>query len=126
MDIDNNLINEYYDKYQKKYLKNRNDHKALSNMCRIISHIAKAYTNKYIQKKGVYLSKERIEDISQDTVIRVLERYNRNSTWQCTRATAFFYFDWLKVITQNENNRTKQQRFEDSMESYPDYEKVSM
>ena len=114
--------NEMFAKLQEKYYKT-NDKKVLEEMYLLLLEFYKNYIANYARKRGLKFVKERIDDLRAEMAERTISHYLKNPDFRIENLSAYGYFDFIKIITQN---KTEDRNFslEQLIENYDDNEPV--
>lgn len=114
--------NEIFAELQEKYYKT-NDKKILEEMYLLLLEFYKNYITDYARKRGLKFSKETIDDLKVEMAERTISHYLKNPHFRIENLSAYGYFDFIKIITQN---KTEDRNFslEQLVENYSDNEPV--
>ena len=114
----NELFAELQDKYHKT-----NDKKVLEEMYLLLLEFYKNYINDYARKRGLKFTKEKIDDLKVEMAERTISHYLKKPDFRIEKLSAFGYFDFIKIITQN---KTEDRNFslEQLVENYDDNEPI--
>ena len=114
--------NEMFAKLQEKYYKD-NDKKVLEEMYLLLLEFYRNYITNYARKRGLKFVKERIDDLRAEMAERTISHYLKNPYFRIENLSAYVYFDFIKIITQN---KTEDRNFslEQLIENYDDKEPI--
>lgn len=114
--------NELFTELQNKYYKT-NDKKVLEEMYLLLLEFYKNYINDYARKRGLKFTKEKVDDLKVEMAERTISHYLKNPRFRIENLSAYGYFDFIKIITQN---KTEDKNFslEQLVENYDDNEPV--
>ena len=114
--------NELFDELQNKYYKT-NSKKVLEEMYLLLLEFYKNYITDYARKRGIKFSKEKIDDLKVEMAERTISHYLKNPNFRIEKLSAYGYFDFIKIITQNKAN-DRNFSLEQLVESYDDNEPI--
>lgn len=114
--------NELFDELQDKYYKT-NSKKVLEEMYLLLLEFYKNYITDYARKRGIKFSKEKIDDLKVEMAERTISHYLKNPNFRIEKLSAYGYFDFIKIITQNKAN-DRNFSLEQITESYNDNEPI--
>ena len=114
--------NELFAKLQNKYYKS-NDKKILEEMYVLLLEFYRNYITDYAKKRGLKFTKEKIDDLRTEMAERTISHYLKNPNFRIEKLSAYGYFDFIKIITQN---KTEEKNFslEKLVENYDDNEPI--
>ena len=114
--------NKLFDDLQDKYYKT-NDKKILEEMYLLLLEFYRNYITDYARKRGLKFTKETIDDLRTEMAERTISHYLKNPNFRIEKLSAYGYFDFIKIITQN---KTEDKNFslEQLVENYDDNEPV--
>ena len=114
--------NELFAKLQEKYYKT-NDKKILEEMYVLLLEFYRNYITDYTRKRGLKFTKEKIDDLKVEMAERTISHYLKNPNFRIEKLSAYGYFDFVKIITQN---KTEDKNFslEQLVENYDNNEPV--
>ena len=114
--------NELFDDLQEKYYKT-NDKKILEEMYVLLLEFYRNYITDYARKRGLKFTKETIDDLKVEMAERTISHYLKNPNFRIEKLSAYGYFDFIKIITQN---KTEEKNFslEKLVENYDDNEPI--
>ena len=114
--------NELFADLQEKYYKTNNN-KVLEEMYLLLLEFYKNYITDYARKRGLKFTKETIDDLRTEMAERTISHYLKNPDFRIENLSAYGYFDFIKIITQN---KTEDRNFslEQLIENYDDNEPV--
>ena len=114
--------NELFADLQEKYYKTNNK-KVLEEMYLLLLEFYKNYITDYARKRGLKFTKETIDDLRTEMAERTISHYLKNPDFRIENLSAYGYFDFIKIITQN---KTEDRNFslEQLIENYDDNEPV--
>ena len=114
--------NELFADLQEKYYKTNNK-KILEKMYLLLLEFYKNYITDYARKRGLKFTKETIDDLRTEMAERTISHYLKNPDFRIENLSAYGYFDFIKIITQN---KTEDRNFslEQLIENYDDNEPV--
>ena len=114
--------NELFAELQEKYYKT-NDKKVLEEMYLLLLEFYKNYITDYARKRGLKFTKEKIDDLKIEMAERTISHYLKKEDFRIEKLSAFGYFDFIKIITQN---KTEDKNFslEQLIENYDNNEAV--
>ena len=112
--------NEMFADLQEKYYKT-NDKKVLEEMYLLLLEFYRNYITDYARKRGLKFTKEKIDDLKTEMAERTISHYLKNPDFRIENLSAYGYFDFIKIITQN---KTEDRNFslEQLVENYDDNE----
>ena len=112
--------NKLFDDLQNKYYKS-NDKKVLEEMYLLLLEFYRNYITDYARKRGLKFTKEKIDDLKTEMAERTISHYLKNPDFRIENLSAYGYFDFIKIITQN---KTEDRNFslEQLVENYDDNE----
>ena len=114
--------NKLFDDLQNKYYKT-NDRKILEEMYLLLLEFYRNYITDYARKRGLKFTKEKIDDLRTEMAERTISHYLKNPNFRIEKLSAYGYFDFIKIITQN---KTEDKNFslEQLVENYDDNEPI--
>ena len=114
--------NKLFDDLQNKYYKT-NDKKVLEEMYVLLLEFYRNYITDYARKRGLKFAKETIDDLRTEMAERTISHYLKNPDFRIENLSAYGYFDFIKIITQN---KTEDKNFslEQLVENYDDNEPI--
>ena len=114
--------NELFSNLQDKYYKT-NDKKVLEEMYLLLLEFYKNYITDYARKRGLKFAKETVDDLKVEMAERTISHYLKNQNFRIENLSAYGYFDFIKIITQN---KTEDKNFslEQLVENYDDNEPI--
>ena len=114
--------NELFADLQNKYYKT-NDKKVLEEMYLLLLEFYRNYITDYARKRGLKFTKEKIDDLKVEMAERTISHYLKNPDFRIENLSAYGYFDFIKIITQN---KTEDKNFslEQLVEKYDDNEPI--
>ena len=114
--------NELFADLQNKYYKT-NDKKVLEEMYLLLLEFYRNYITDYARKRGLKFTKETIDDLKVEMAERTISHYLKNPNFRIEKLSAYGYFDFIKIITQN---KTEEKNFslEKLVENYDDNEPI--
>ena len=114
--------NELFADLQEKYYKTNNK-KVLEEMYLLLLEFYRNYITDYARKRGLKFTKETIDDLRTEMAERTISHYLKNPDFRIENLSAYGYFDFIKIITQN---KTEDRNFslEQLIENYDDNEPV--
>ena len=114
--------NELFSNLQNKYYKT-NDKKVLEEMYLLLLEVYRNYITDYATKRGLKVAKEKIDDLKVEMAERTISHYLKNPNFRIEKLSAYGYFDFIKIITQN---KTEDKNFslEKLVENYDNNEPV--
>ena len=114
--------NEMFADLQEKYYKS-NDKKILEEMYVLLLEFYRNYITDYAKKRGLKFTKEKIDDLKTEMAERTISHYLKNPNFRIEKLSAYGYFDFIKIITQN---KTEEKNFslEKLVENYDDNEPI--
>lgn len=114
--------NELFEQLQDKYYKTNNK-KVLEEMYLLLLEFYKNYITDYAKKRGIKFTKEKINDLKVEMAERTISHYLKNPNFRIEKLSAYGYFDFIKIITQN---KTEDRNFslEQLVEDYDDNEPI--
>ena len=114
--------NEMFAKLQEEYYKTNNK-KILEKMYLLLLEFYKNYITDYARKRGLKFTKEKIDDLRTEMAERTISHYLKNPDFRIENLSAYGYFDFIKIITQN---KTEDKNFslEQLVEGYDNNEPV--
>lgn len=114
--------NELFAELQDKYYKTGNK-KILEEMYLLLLEFYKNYIIDYARKRGLKFSKEKVDDLKVEMAERTVSHYLKNPHFRIENISAYGYFDFIKIITQN---KTEDKNFsiEQLIENYDENEPI--
>ena len=114
--------NELFSNLQDKYYKTTNK-KVLEEMYLLLLEFYKNYITDYARKRGLKFAKETVNDLKVEMAERTISHYLKNPNFRIENLSAYGYFDFIKIITQN---KTEDKNFslEQLVENYDDNEPI--
>ena len=114
--------NELFSNLQDKYYKTNNK-KVLEEMYLLLLEFYKNYITDYARKRGLKFAKETVNDLKVEMAERTISHYLKNPNFRIENLSAYGYFDFIKIITQN---KTEDKNFslEQLVENYDDNEPI--
>ena len=114
--------NEMFAKLQEEYYKTNNK-KILEKMYLLLLEFYKNYITDYARKRGLKFTKETVDDLRTEMAERTISHYLKNPDFRIENLSAYGYFDFIKIITQN---KTEDKNFslEQLVEGYDNNEPV--
>ena len=114
--------NELFSDLQDKYYQTNNK-KVLEEMYLLLLEFYRNYITDYAKKRGLKFTKEKIDDLKTEMAERTISHYLKKPGFRIEKLSAFGYFDFIKIITQN---KTEDKNFslEQLVEDYDDNEPV--
>ena len=114
--------NELFEDLKEKYYK-INNKKVLEEMYLLLLEFYRNYITDYARKRGLKFTKETIDDLRTEMAERTISHYLKNPYFRIENLSAYGYFDFIKIITQN---KTEDRNFslEQLIENYDDNEPV--
>ena len=92
--------NELFADLQEKYYKTNNK-KVLEEMYLLLLEFYRNYITDYARKRGLKFTKETIDDLRTEMAERTISHYLKNPDFRIENLSAYGYFDFIKIITQN-------------------------
>ena len=114
--------NELFSNLQDKYYKT-NDKKVLEEMYLLLLEFYKNYITDYARKRGLKFAKETVNDLKVEMAERTISHYLKNPNFRIENLSAYGYFDFIKIITQNKIE-DKNFSLEQLIENYDDNEPI--
>ena len=114
--------NELFSNLQDEYYKTNNK-KVLEEMYLLLLEFYKNYITDYARKRGLKFAKETVNDLKVEMAERTISHYLKNPNFRIENLSAYGYFDFIKIITQN---KTEDKNFslEQLVENYDDNEPI--
>ena len=114
--------NKLFADLQEKYYKTNNK-KVLEEMYVLLLEFYRNYIVDYARKRGLKFTKETIDDLRAEMAERTISHYLKNPNFRIENLSAYGYFDFIKIITQNKAE-DKNFSLEQLVENYDDNEPI--
>ena len=112
--------NKLFADLQEKYYKTNNK-KVLEEMYVLLLEFYRNYIADYARKRGLKFTKETIDDLRAEMAERTISHYLKNPNFRIENLSAYGYFDFIKIITQNKTE-DRNLSLEQLVENYDDNE----
>ena len=114
--------NKLFADLQEKYYKTNNK-KVLEEMYVLLLEFYRNYIADYARKRGLKFTKETIDDLRAEMAERTISHYLKNPNFRIENLSAYGYFDFIKIITQNKAE-DRNLSLEQLVENYDDNEPI--
>ena len=114
--------NKLFADLQEKYYKTNNK-KVLEEMYVLLLEFYRNYIVDYARKRGLKFTKETIDDLRAEMAERTISHYLKNPNFRIENLSAYGYFDFIKIITQNKAE-DRNLSLEQLVENYDDNEPI--